>query len=94
MTDDQRATLTELLEDELQRKKIKKKFRARTGIPWPQENAFDTISGDIKKPLREIENIILQLSDEKTRYATTNRNINMWFFKELGVESRCFDATY
>lgn len=65
-----------------------------TGIPWPHENAFNTIPDDIKKSLKEIEDIILGLSDEKTKYATTKRNVNQWFFRELGVESRCFDAKY
>ena len=76
VTDDQKSLLAELLADDAQKKKIKTRFRARTGIPWPDENAFSTILSEIKKPLKEIEKIILDLSDDKTRYATTSRNIN------------------
>lgn len=68
------------------------KFRARTGIPWPHEKAFGTISDDIKKSLAEIKTIILELSDEKTKYVTTKRDNDRWFFRELGVENRYIDV--
>ena len=51
VTDDQKNLLAELLANDVQKKKIKTRFRARTGIPWPNENAFSTILSEIKKPL-------------------------------------------